>query len=89
MFGFLSFIFIFIFIIFILLLSVAAKVVGSIFRTGKRMTEKMTSSSQYTEKEDSYQKDSSQHSSSQPSSRKKKVFDSDEGEYIEFEEIKE
>lgn len=88
MFGFLSFIFIFIFIILILLLSAAAKVVGSIFRTGKRMTEKTTSSSQYTEKESTYQERSSYGSSSQSPTRKKKVFDSDEGEYIEFEEIK-
>lgn len=86
MFGFLSFIFIFIFIILILLLSAAAKVVGSIFRTGKRMTEKMTSSSQY--KESTYQERSSYGSSSQSPAQKKKVFDSDEGEYIEFEEIK-
>ena len=71
MFGFLSFIFIFIFIILILLLSAAAKVVGSIFRTGKRMTEKMTSSSQYTEKESTYQERSSYGSSSQSPARKK------------------
>lgn len=83
MFGFLSFIFIFIFIIAVLILSVAAKLVGGVFRTGKRMTEKMTSS-QYKGKEQTHQA----HTSSQPSSQRKKVFDSDEGEYVDFEEIK-
>lgn len=82
MFGLLNFIFIVILVIGVLVLSVIAKVAAGIFRTGKRMTEKMSSS--YNEEE------ARKESTSSPSSpHKKKVFDSDEGEYIDFEEIKE
>lgn len=83
MFGFLSFLFIFIFAFFVIILSIAAKVVGGIFRTGKRMTEKMTSSSSAEEEQPRQSR-----SSYQPHPQKKKIFDSDEGEYIDFEEIK-
>lgn len=82
MFGFLGYIFIVGLFIFLIIISIAIKVVNGIFRTGKRMAEKMTSS-QPAEEQPPHSRPS-EHTYPQ----RKKIFDSDEGEYIDFEEIK-
>lgn len=99
MFGFLSFILFFVFIILIIGLSLLARIIGTVIKAGKRMTgTDRTSSSTYerpqtdTDSDTEYaQTASSSDNYRRKSSRgpRKKIFDADEGEYIEFEEIKE
>ena len=101
MFGFLSFILFFVFIILIIGLSLLAKVIGTVIKAGKRMTGTDRTSATYEQpshthtEEDSDTEYAQTFSSSDnyrrksPRSPRKKIFDADEGEYIEFEEIKE
>lgn len=87
-FGFLGFIFILIIFIVLIALAFLGNIVRSIFGWGKRAPKHF-----YGEKTSSAGTESS-HTSNQglhpssPSNGKKKIFDDDEGEYVEFEEVK-
>lgn len=97
MFHILGFIFFFILIILVIGLVVLSKVVRTIFGLGRHMT----GSSSTQRRSQTYQRStSSGYRSSDSESRnsqqsagsasgRKKIFDSDEGEYIDFEEVKE
>lgn len=95
MFGFLSFILFFVFIILIIGLSLLAKIIGTVIKAGKRMTGTDRTSAyekpqDYTDSDTGYTETTSSENYRRKSSKgpRKKIFDDDEGEYIEFEEIK-
>lgn len=83
MFGFLGFILLFIIFIILAILGLAGYFIRSLFsfnkRTPKQYSGSQTTGSSYT---------SHEQTASQGSSVKKKIFGDDEGEYVEFEEIK-
>lgn len=98
MFGFLSFILFFVFIILIIGLSLLAKIIGTVIKAGKRMTGTDHTSSTHEKPQTDTDSDteyaqtfsSSDNYRRKPSRNpRKKIFDDDEGEYIDFEEIKE
>ncbi len=84
MFGLLGFILLFIFLIIIIVLSLLGNIVRMIFgfgkRTPKQFNGKNNDANNYNT--DQQTKDSSN------ATGKKKIFGDDEGEYVEFEEIK-
>lgn len=84
MFSFLGFIFIFVFAVILLVFAIIGKITRTIFGIGRRVTSSQKSNKQYSEE---YAQNQSTNGSK--SKGHKKVFDKDEGEYVEFEEIKE
>lgn len=89
MFHILGFIFFFLLIIFIIGLVLLSKVLRTIFGFGRKMTRNATKGN--TDRNAAYSEEASQ-GNAQYTQRKgqarKKIFDKDEGEYIDFEEIK-
>lgn len=88
MFGFLGFILIFILFIVLIVIALLGNLVRAIFGLGRRAPKHFygnTTTSSYTE---------NNHTSTQETSMgatnngKKKIFTEDEGEYVEFEEVK-
>ena len=96
MFHFLGFIIFFILIVLTIGFVILWRIVHTFMGIGKRMTGNGTSSSQHTQRatyqrpqnDSDWSEQSTQSSTSSRQSDKKKVFDDDEGEYVEFEEIK-
>lgn len=93
MFHILGFLFFFILIIIVIGLLLLTRVIRGILGVGRRMTGNHSGSTRtqtrgYTSDYATENKAQHQESSQQPSG-KKKVFGSDEGEYVDFEEIKE
>lgn len=93
MFHILGILFFIVLAVLIVGLLLALKLVNSFFNLGKRMTgqggSKNDQRNTYQKNEEySQQTSSSNHRQSQQPTEKHKVFDDDEGEYIEFEEIK-
>ncbi len=86
MFHILGFIFFFLLIIIIVGLIILFKIVGTVFRLGRRMkgTDNASSHRPYTHSEDT-----GSESKPSPAPSRKKVFGDDEGEYVDYEEIKE
>ncbi|MGL5937681.1 MAG: DUF4834 family protein [Phocaeicola sp.] len=85
MFGFLGFFFIFILVIILLAITLLQRVVRFLFGFGHK-------SSNREEQRGGYSTGSSnekQGNSSQKSVEKRKIFDKNEGEYVEYEEVKE
>lgn len=85
-FGFILFIGL---IILVIGLTILAKIVNTVARAGRRMKDAASSAGNYsnqTKDTSSSQQTSSQ--TNQQTSSRKKIFDSDEGEYVEFEEVK-
>lgn len=85
----LGFLFFTVLIIFVIGVAILAKIVRTVTRAGQRMKDATSSARNYsnqTKNTSSSQQTSSQ--TNQPASSRKKIFDSDEGEYVEFEEIK-
>ena len=95
MFHILGFLFFFILIILVIGLALISKVIRTILGIGRRMTTGNASSSTNTSSRNSqYNSSSSSESNSQRQSNettsgRKKIFGSYEGEYIDFEEVKE
>ena len=89
MFHILGFIFFFLLVIFIIGLVLLSKVLRAIFGFGRKMTG--STAAGRTGRSAAYSEETSQ-GNAQYSQRKrqnrKKIFDEDEGEYIDFEEIK-
>lgn len=85
MFHILGFIFFLVLIVLVFGLIIVLKIVGTVRRVSRRMKgTDNTSSSDY-----SYAREQeSENVSSSASSSRKKVFSDDEGEYVDFEEIK-
>lgn len=86
-FGFLGFILILIIFIVFIILAFLGNIVRSIFGLGKRAPKHFygeKTSSTYTENHYS----TTQNMTSTSSNEKKKIFSDDEGEYVEFEEVK-
>lgn len=73
MFGFIGFILIFILFIVVLALVFLGHIIRSIFGLGKRAPQPQDHKTDYT--------------ASASTQKKKKVFDDNEGEYVEFEEV--
>ena len=86
MFSFIGFIFFFILIILILGLSLVGRLLRTIFGLGRRPTDQPDSS--HTHSASSSSANGGQNKSSN-SPKRKKIFEDNEGEYVEFEEIKE
>ncbi len=86
MFGFLGFILLFILLIFLIGLSLIGGLLRTLFGLGRRTPRKRSYA--YTSSDDEYASSSSASSASSASSNKKKIFADDEGEYVEFEEVK-
>lgn len=96
MFHILGFLFFFILIILVIGLALISKVIRTILGIGRRMTTGNASSSTNTSSRNSQYNSSSsssesnsQRQSNETTSGRKKIFGSDEGEYIDFEEVKE
>lgn len=99
MFHILGFLFFFILIILVIGLALISKVIRTILGIGRRMTTGNASSSANTSSRNSQYnsasssrsstENNSYHQTKQSTSGKKKIFGSDEGEYIDFEEVKE
>ena len=85
MFGLLGFILLFIFFIIIIALILLGNIVRMIFGFGKRTPKQFNG-----QKNDSndYSTNRQTNDSSNSTTGKKKIFGNDEGEYVEFEEIK-
>lgn len=90
MFHILGFIFFIGLIILVIGLTILAKIVSTVVRTGRRVKEAATSAgnNSRTRTENYTSSDGFTTRTDRPASTRKKVFDSDEGEYVEFEEIK-
>ena len=84
MFGLLGFILLFIFLIIIIVLSILGNIVRMIFGFGKRTPKNLTGKNNDADNYNTGQ----QTKDSSSSTGKKKIFGDDEGEYVEFEEIK-
>ena len=87
-FGFLGFIIILVFIIIFIVLAFLGNIVRSIFGLGRRVPKQY-----YGEKSNSSDKNHESYTSAQSTTTssmngKKKIFADDEGEYVEFEEVK-
>ena len=86
-FGFLGFIIILVFIIIFIVLAFLGNIVRSIFGLGRRAPKQY-----YGEKSNSSDKNNKSYTSTQGTTSstngKKKIFADDEGEYVEFEEVK-
>ena len=81
MFGFLGFILLFILAIVLIGLLLIGNVLRYIFSFGRRTPKRHHGPTQS-------QADQTQTSASSSAPQKKKIFDDDEGEYVEFEEVK-
>lgn len=91
MFHILGFIFFFVLIILIVGLVLLSKIVRAVFGFGRKMTGNTTTtgSQQHTAySEDTNQGNNASQFTRKSKERRKKVFDDDEGEYVDFEEIK-
>ena len=95
MFHILGFIFFFVLIILIIGFIILWRIVNTFLGIGKRMAGGATpNASTQNQQRTSYQRDENSSNSARSQSTtstnsdKKKVFDDDEGEYVEFEEIK-
>ncbi|WP_296259448.1 DUF4834 family protein [uncultured Phocaeicola sp.] len=89
MFHILGFIFFFLLVIFIIGLVLLSKVLRTIFGFGRKMTGNTTKGN--AGRSTAYSEEASQGNtrySQQKGKARKKIFDKDEGEYIDFEEIK-
>lgn len=82
MFSFIGFILIFIFIIIVFVLSIIGGVLRTIFGLGRR------SSSRQTQYRRPAGDDTAESSRATSQTKAKKIFDKEEGEYVDFEEIK-
>ena len=91
MFHILGFIFFFILIILVIGLAILSKVIRTVLGVGRRM--KGDESTRYNRSgsasQDFAQSQNTRSNNTSEGRRKGKVFDEDEGEYVDFEEIKE
>lgn len=81
MLGFLGFILLFILVVVLIGLLLIGNVLRYIFSFGRRTPKRYNGPTQS-------QADQTQTSASSSAPQKKKIFDDDEGEYVEFEEVK-
>lgn len=72
------------FVVVLIGVALVSRVVQLIFGLGRKMTGEQTSYNRQAQRDDERAETGQGHKT-----QKKKVFDDDEGEYIEFEEIKE
>ena len=84
MFGFLGFILLFIFLIVIIVLTLLGNVIRMIFGFGKRTPKEFKGQKNETYDYNNHQQTTE---STTSSTGKKKIFEKDEGEYVEFEEV--
>ena len=83
MFGLLGFILLFVLFIVIIVLSLLGNIVRMIFGLGKRTPKEFNG-----QNNNDYRTDEQTNDSNNSTTGKKKIFGDDEGEYVEFEEIK-
>lgn len=85
MFGLLGFILLFVLFIIVIVLSLLGNIVRMIFGLGKRTPKEFNG---HKNNNNDYRTDEQTNDSSNSTTGKKKIFGDDEGEYVEFEEIK-
>jgi hypothetical protein len=83
MFGLLGFILLFVLFIVVIVLSLLGNIVRMIFGLGKRTPKEFNG-----QNNNDYRTDEQTNDSNNSTTGKKKIFGDDEGEYVEFEEIK-
>ena len=83
MFGLLGFILLFVLFIMIIVLTLLGNIVRMIFGLGKRTPKEFNG-----QNNNDYRTDEQTNDSNNSTTGKKKIFGDDEGEYVEFEEIK-
>ena len=83
MFGLLGFILLFVLFIIVIVLSLLGNIVRMIFGLGKRTPKEFNG-----QNNNDYRTDEQTNDSNNSTTGKKKIFGDDEGEYVEFEEIK-
>lgn len=83
MFGLLGFILLFVLFIIIIVLTLLGNIVRMIFGLGKRTPKEFNG-----QNNNDYRTDEQTNDSKNSTTGKKKIFGDDEGEYVEFEEIK-
>ena len=88
MFGFLGIIFIFILFIVLFAIAILWNFIRSIFCLGKRATQAFTGEKTSSTHTKSSYSSAQNVQASESSNGKKKIFADDEGEYVEFEEVK-
>lgn len=101
MFGFLGFLLILFLLIVFIGFSILGNILRVLFGFGKRNTNNQnrtftytnqktdhTSDNQSNDDTESYSESSSSQKHHQSSGKKKKIFDDDEGEYVDYEEVK-
>ncbi len=86
MFGFFGFILLFILFIVLFVLAIFGQFIRAIFNFGKRTPKHYGNASSSQRTESTHTNAQNIHTSK--TSEKKKIFKEDEGEYVEFEEIK-
>ena len=88
MFHILGFIFFFILIILVIGLAILSKVIRTVLGVGRRMNRSGSASQDFAQSQNTTHENTRSNNTSE-GRRKGKVFDEDEGEYVDFEEIKE
>lgn len=86
MYSFLGFIFIFILVIILFGVSIISSILRALFGLGRRSSSRSNSSNTQQQADADYNSKNKNRKNS--STKRKKIFDDDEGEYVEFEEIK-
>lgn len=97
MFHILGFLFIFVLAIIFIGLSIIGSVIRTIFGLGKRKTSNTyqngsgnyQTSEGYSFSGDQQQNNTTEHNDLDPDSKHKKIFSKDDGEYVDYEEVKE
>lgn len=97
MFHILGFIFFFILIILVIGLAILSKVIRTVLGVGRRMkgdestryNRSGSASQDFAQSQNTTHENTRSNNTSEGRRRKGKVFDEDEGEYVDFEEIKE
>ena len=88
MLGFLGIILIFIFFIVLFVIAILGNFIRTILGLGKRATKVFTGEKTSSNRTKSTYSSAQSAKSSESSNGKKKIFTDDEGEYVEFEEVK-
>lgn len=86
MFGFIGFILIFILVIVLFVFAILGNIVRAIFGLGRRAPKHFYGNNTTSSQENTYTY--SQRSQQPSANGKKKIFADDEGEYVEYEEVK-
>lgn len=88
MFGFLGIILILVLFVVLFVIAILGSFIRTIFGLGKRATQAFTGEKTFSNHTQSTYSSAQSTQTSESSNGKKKIFADDEGEYVEFEEVK-